>query len=984
MALEPTDSGSLRYSDIYEALNRGLMQHGRLLTLRTPLGDNALTPVRAKGWSKIGRDYRWTVDAVSTRDDIELLALMHQQVSLFIQQPTAPNSDAEYRPIHGFVYQIRRLGADGALSLYQIEFASALFFLGEGRDDYYWLDSDAVQSISTVFDKYPQLRGRYRFNLGSQPSTRTYTRQSESDLNLVHRLLEDEGWYFYWEHAPVKDSEPPKTTLVIVDSISALPEAHDVTYSRSNTGDEIGGLTQWVMQQTAQPMEFRSTSFDQDRPGSSFAAGSSMESTTYTVQHYRDKETLSIPGVPATVYEPTTLGYLDSDSGARRAQIRTQAWDAMARRFIGVGGVRWLDAGSRFVLNDHPRHDTPDSKGREFLAVDIHWFILNNVPFARQSEAFPFSLQPEFDRVQAEYEQASVSRPRANDGSVGFFLMKMEAQRTDVVYRSPLEHKKPAMQVEHLLVGAPDGEEAWTNKNNEIRGRFAWDRQSKPDDYNTSPWLRVMQGDTGDGYGAVHVPRKGEWVAVGYWQGDCDRPFVMGRLPGGTTQQPWHSDVLKSGQQSRGFGNTGAYNALIHDDSTHQGGQRLTSYTGGTYHLFHQGYLIDQTGNTRGGYRGIGYKLHTDAFGAMRANQGMAISTQHKSPDAEQLDVREARQQLSRAGNVVDSLSEASKGHQAADLKTGHDALKHFTDALELPQTPEAKGGRTAGGGTGTANAFKEPVMLLDSPAGIAASTQQSVHLAADQLINLVSGQTTTVASGQSLIVAALNLISIFAQNGGMKAIAGKGDIDIQAHAGVIDLAAQLALHIRSVTDVIEVASGKEIRILCGGAIIQISQDGSINIHSPGKIDFKAASYSFAGPARVDITNPAFKDSPVQKLSLNMFASPSAKNSAPIGMPYKLYADGALVKQGVFDETGQLPIDHHVATQKYTLELANGVKHEIPVPGDYHDAANGALANQGFQFHESSSAADITPPGDRALHRARYSELLNPSTGDEA
>jgi len=253
------------------------------------------------------------------------------------------------------------------------------------------------------------------------------------------------------------------------------------------------------------------------------------------------------------------------------------------------------------------------------------------------------------------------------------------------------------------------------------------------------------------------------------------------------------------------------------------------------------------------------------------------------------------------------------------------------------------------------------------------------VHLAADQLINLVSGQTTTVASGQSLIVAALNVISLFAQNGGMKAIAGKGDIDIQAHAGVIDLAAQLALHIRSVTDVIEVASGKEVRILCGGAIIQINHDGSINIHSPGKIDFKAASYSFAGPARVDITNPAFKDSPVQKLSLNTFASPSSTGVAPVGMPYKLYADGALVKQGVFDKSGQLPIDHHVATQKYTLELANGDRHDIPVPGEYRDPTNGALANRGIQFHEGQPDSD-TAAADRAAHRQIYGDLLNPSS----
>ncbi|WP_370577224.1 hypothetical protein, partial [Paraburkholderia fungorum] len=36
-------------------------------------------------------------------------------------------------------------------------------------------------------------------------------------------------------------------------------------------------------------------------------------------------------------------------------------------------------------------------------------------------------------------------------------------------------------------------------------------------------------------------------------------------------------------------------------------------------------------------------------------------------------------------------------------------------------------GGNTAGGGTGNANAFTQPVMLFAAPAGIALSTQKSV-----------------------------------------------------------------------------------------------------------------------------------------------------------------------------------------------------------------------------------------------------------------
>jgi type VI secretion system secreted protein VgrG len=113
---------------------------------------------------------------------------------------------------------------------------------------------------------------------------------------------------------------------------------------------------------------------------------------------------------------------------------------------------------------------------------------------------------------------------------------------------------------------------------------------------------------------------------------------------------------------------------------------------------------------------------------------------------------------------------------------------------------------------------------------------------------------------------------------------------------------------------------------------------------------------------------------------LNTIASPSSTGSVPAGMPFKLFADGALMKQGVIDSSGQLPIDHQVTTQQYKLELANGVTHEIPVPAQYRgDASNGALANLGFQYHEGLPA-DAAAVVDRAAHRQGYSDLLNPSS----
>ncbi|MFP3571350.1 DUF2345 domain-containing protein, partial [Paraburkholderia sp. SIMBA_030] len=77
----------------------------------------------------------------------------------------------------------------------------------------------------------------------------------------------------------------------------------------------------------------------------------------------------------------------------------------------------------------------------------------------------------------------------------------------------------------------------------------------------------------------------------------------------------------------------------------------------------------------------------------------------------------------------------------------------------------------------GSANAFSQPVMLMASPAGIALSTQQSTHIAADHQISLASGQSTHVATGKSLIASAREKLSLFAQNAGMKLFAGQGKV---------------------------------------------------------------------------------------------------------------------------------------------------------------------------------------------------------------
>jgi len=192
-------------------------------------------------------------------------------------------------------------------------------------------------------------------------------------------------------------------------------------------------------------------------------------------------------------------------------------------------------------------------------------------------------------------------------------------------------------------------------------------------------------------------------------------------------------------------------------------------------------------------------------------------------------------------------MSQASEAHQAESLKDGYDALKTFTDATQNSIAGPSSGGITAGGGTGNANGFTNPIMLLASPAGIALSTQKSNQIYAGEQINVVSGQSTFIATGKSLIASIAEKISLFVQNAGMKLFAAKGKIQIQAHSDNIELTAQKTLKMVSATDNIEAAAKQEILLTAGGAYIRIS-DGNIEMHAPGLISIKGTQHSFSGP----------------------------------------------------------------------------------------------------------------------------------------
>jgi len=818
----------MAYEVLDKALRVGYAQYERLVKLDTPLGQDWLIPMYVKGTSRLGRNFEFTVDAVSSYGaKIQLSALARQPVTLWIQQ-----SGGSYLPIHGYVQHLRRLGGDGPLTYYQLTFSSWLSFLKLSSDRRDWQEATGDRILSDVFGKCPQAQGQYRFDLRSPLRSYSQRVQWEHDWNFVHRSMEEVGIFPRFEFA--QDGKSHK--VVIMDDLyfaPALP-SQQVQFSRSDIGEEFDGLTQWSEQQEVQSAQLTAGTFDYMRPD---------------LPKQVSAPSLNQSDLPAQGEDYVYTGayaWSDRDMGEQQARVRTEEWASRAKRFFGSGSLRSAMPGYWFQLVGHPIHDTQPEQDREMAIIATDWLIQNNVPGIDALVRFPKSLRAEVEQAKSTGTGSAVTH---DDGGTGFFHVDIEAQRRRVPFRSPFEHQKPDMHLQTGVVAGPENEEIHTDAMNRVKVWLTWSRKDRTD--RASAWIRSAMPDAGSKRGGHFALRAGDEVLVGFVNDDCDRPVIISRLHGGATQPVWHTHGLLSGFRSKEYGGAG-YNQLVMDDASGQNRVQLYTTSYGTG--LHMGYLVDNTDNTRGAFIGNGFDLKSTAHGAIRAGQGMYVSTQPAT--AQPLNVTAATEQLTSSEALFDTVSKASETNKAESLQDGHDALKSFTDATQSSVAGSTNnGGRTAGGGTGSANGFSQPVMLLSSPAGIAASTQQSVHLSANQHVNLVGTKNVHVAAGKSFLVSVVDRISLFAQNLGIKIFAAKGPIDIQAQSDAMSLTALQDIKIESANGRLVLTAAKEVWIGAGGSYIKIGPN-LIENGTAGQILEKCASWDKPGASNSTVHNP--------------------------------------------------------------------------------------------------------------------------------
>ena len=150
---------------------------------------------------------------------------------------------------------------------------------------------------------------------------------------------------------------------------------------------------------------------------------------------------------------------------------------------------------------------------------------------------------------------------------------------------------------------------------------------------------------------------------------------------------------------------------------------------------------------------------------------------------------------------------------------------------------------------------FRQALMLLASPNGIALTTPENIILQASQDIAESASGSINLSAQKNIIGHAQDKISLFAAQKGFRAYAAKGKLELQAQDDAIEAIAKKVIKLISTEDKIEITSPKEIVLTAGGSQLKINADGVFST-TGGKFEVKAGQHLFATGAKVSYEVP--------------------------------------------------------------------------------------------------------------------------------
>lgn len=728
-----------------------------------------------EGDEALSQPFRYRIEFTSADHAISKEMMLMKAASLTLQAPVAQgfgiNVQQPVRVIQGVVTGFERLSTSRDETHYALTLQPRLALLNRSHQNAIYQDQSVPQIVEKILRERHGLRGQdFLFSL-----TKTYPRREqvmqygEDDLCFITRLLGEVGIWFRF----TADTRLHIDVAEFCDSQQGYEKGLTLP-SVPPSGQQSAGVDAvWEMACRHRVVEQQVSTRD---------------------YNYREATADMNAQVDVTRGETTTFG-------------EAYHW-----------GDNYLTAG-----NVHDRHPAPESGA--FYARLRHERYLNGQTRMQAITSCPTLCPGQVLKVTGGEEVAG-------EFAHGVLVTAMHSHaRRDADFAvefagipdSPDVGYRPEPGARPVMAGTLPARVTSTRENDtyghiDKHGRYRvnmlFDRARWETGFE-SLWVRQSRPYAGDTYG-LHLPLlAGTEVAIGFEDGNPDRPYIAGVL-----HDSAHGDHVTIRNDKRNVLRTPANNKIRLDDERGKEHIKVSTEYGGKSQL-NLGHLVDAEKQPRGD----GFELRTDSWGAIRAQKGIFISADGQAKARGQvLAMEPAVSLLKGAVNQVTEWGSITQTHHNVIPDTG--PLSALT--------------------TGTSD-LKQPTLLMSAPQGIAAVTPETTLLHSGNGLYLQSLGEVNITTAQRCSLNASQDISLLAQQEGMRLVSAKGPLEVESHGEILSLTALKDITVQSTQGHLQLTAKNGITLGCGGAYIRLTPQGEVQIHGPGVISLKG-QHDLQGP----------------------------------------------------------------------------------------------------------------------------------------
>lgn len=665
---------------------------------------------------------------------LTLQAPVDQGYGIKIQQPV--------RVIQGVVTGFERLGTSKDETRYAVTLEPRLALLSRSHQNAVYQDMSVPQIVEKILRERHGMRGQdFLFSLSKEYPRREQVMQyAEDDLHFITRLLGEVGIWFRF----TTDTRLNIDVVEFYDSQQGYEKGLTLP-SVPPSGQHAQGVDSvWdmechhnVVQKEVSTCDYNYRQASEDMNTRVDATGG--DTTTYgEAYHWADNYL-----TPGSAYDRNPA----PESGAFYARIRHERYLNGQTQTVAFTSCPALSPG--MLLKVTGGYEVAEVFAQGVVVTAMHSHAQRDADFCVRFDGIPdspdFSFRPE---------------PGSRPVMAGTLPARVTSTTENDIYG-------------HI------------DKDGRYRVNMLFDRENWETGFE-SLWVRQSRPYAGNTYG-LHLPLlAGTEVAIGFEDGNPDRPYIAGVL-----HDSAHGDHVTIRNYRRNVLRTPANNKIRLDDERGKEHIKVSTEYGGKSQL-NLGHLVDSEKQQRG----EGFELRTDSWGAIRAQKGLFISADGQAKaKGLQREMQAALKELDAAREVTSGLRHAAQAAQAelADLEKQTTLMNQ------------------------TLSDLKQQALLLSAPSGIAQVTPASIQVSAGENLIVTAGQNADISIAKKLTLAVGDILSLFAHKLGIKMYASEGKVDIQAQSDALNLFAKEKLSVASSDNSVVISAKKEILLVCGG-----------------------------------------------------------------------------------------------------------------------------------------------------------------------